>query len=375
MSSNTASYRSALLVITQRIGDVLLATPIIASLKHTWPGIAIDVLVLAGTEGVLEGNPHIRQVIPIRRKDSLRNGLSLLRHIWRRYDLALSPIPGDRPALLACAAGRQRMAPVLSNNLTAYLKQGLLTRSVPYNERETHTVRMALQVAELCGARPVAEVQVCWSAAQDAAVRRLIEGGLGARPFAVVHPSPRYRYKMWQTKGWRDLSHWLLAQGLQVVVTGGGEASERALFQEIFPSPPVGVHDRIGAHSLGEIAALLARATLYVGPDTVTTHMAAGLGIPTVALYGPSDPVKWGPWPKGHDGSRNPYTRFGTQHVGNVVLIQGAGDCVPCFLEGCDRHNDSDSRCLQTLPVTQVREAIGVLLSGKIGSTNAAGGV
>ena len=114
----------------------------------------------------------------------------------------------------------------------------------------------------------------------------------------------------------------------------------------------------IGKLSLAESAFLISRAKYYVGPDTALTHMAAALGTPTVALFGPSNPVKWGPWPKGYEEYRNPYTMKGTQRVNNVVLVQGEGNCVPCMEEGCDRHNASLSDCLQNLPAARVITAI-----------------
>jgi len=86
--------------------------------------------------------------------------------------------------------------------------------------------------------------------------------------------------------------------------------------------------------------------------------MAAALGVPTVALYGPTDPVKWGPWPRGHRGGGNPWRRLGSQGVANVRLIQGSPTCVPCGLEGCERHIGSFSDCLQELPVEKVIAAI-----------------
>ena len=101
-------------------------------------------------------------------------------------------------------------------------------------------------------------------------------------------------------------------------------------------------------------AALIERARLFLGPDSGLTHVAAALGVPTVALYGPTNPVKWGPWPRGHAPDANPWRRCGSQHSGNVILLQGAGACVPCHLEGCERHVGSYSDCLQQLPVRQV---------------------
>jgi heptosyltransferase-3 len=86
--------------------------------------------------------------------------------------------------------------------------------------------------------------------------------------------------------------------------------------------------------------------------------MAAALGVRTVALYGPTDPVKWGPWPKAHTASGNPWRRLGSQAAGNVRLIQGIVPCVPCGREGCERHVASYSDCLQQLPAARVIAAI-----------------
>ena len=86
-----------LVVVTRRIGDVLLTTPLIRSLKRAWPQAQIDALVFAGTEGVLAGNPDIRQVITIAERPSISAHLALAKRIFRRYDLALSVVPSDSP--------------------------------------------------------------------------------------------------------------------------------------------------------------------------------------------------------------------------------------------------------------------------------------
>ena len=76
--------------------------------------------------------------------------------------------------------------------------------------------------------------------------------------------------------------------------------------------------------------------------------------MPVVACYGPSDPVKWGPWPARYAHAANPWRRHGTQRINNVTLVQGSAACVPCMLEGCERHIDSFSDCLLELPASRV---------------------
>jgi heptosyltransferase-3 len=86
--------------------------------------------------------------------------------------------------------------------------------------------------------------------------------------------------------------------------------------------------------------------------------MAAALGTPTVALFGPSNLVKWGPWPLCYAEDLNPWKMRGSQRVNNVIVVQGEGTCVPCMEEGCECHNDSLSDCLQNLPVANVIAAL-----------------
>lgn len=123
-------------------------------------------------------------------------------------------------------------------------------------------------------------------------------------------------------------------------------------------SMPPGAVNAVGKLSLGASARLVSRAVVYVGPNMALTHAAAALGVPTIALFDPTNPVKWGPWPRGHAPDANPWRRYGNQRAGNVTLVQGTGACVPCGLEGCRREISSFSDCLQSMPAAKVIAAI-----------------
>ena len=154
--------RSVLVVVTRRIGDVLLATPLIRSLKRAWPEAAIDVLVFAGTEGVLAANPDIRRVITIAERPGWRRHLALLAGIARRYDVALSVVPSDRPTLYAWLAGRWRAGLVLDERKHRW-KKWLLQRWVPFDNLNTHTVLMHLALARVLDIAPCHDVIAAWS--------------------------------------------------------------------------------------------------------------------------------------------------------------------------------------------------------------------
>lgn len=355
--------RRILLACPQRIGDVLLATPLVRSMKRAWPLAAIDVLVFAGTEGVLEGNPDIAGIITVPRQAGLTEKIRQMRRLWRRYDLAISPLPTDRARLYCWVAGRRRIG-VINPAAKDRGKALLLNGHLLFDDLDTHTVSMGLQLTGLLGIPPCFEVVppgiplVRLSALLD----RLAP--LEGAPYAVLHPFPKFRYKMWTREAWIGLARQLKMRGLSVVFSGSADPAETAYVEEIARALPDSSLNLAGTLSLAETAELIRQSRLYVSPDTAVTHIAAATGIPTIALFGPSNPVKWGPWPSDWTGSASPWSRRGSGRQGNVYLVQGTGDCVPCMLEGCQRHIDSSSDCLQNMTVRAVMGAVTAILTG-----------
>jgi len=350
-----------LVVITRRIGDVLLTTPMIRSLRHAWPQARIDVLVFAGTEGVLAGNPDIDRVITVAERPTLQQHLQLLRRLWSGYDLALSMMPSDRPTLYAFIAGKYRVGLVSPGSKHRW-KRWLLSRSAEFDNIDTHTVLMNLKLADLLEIPRCHDVVAAWKPEDKAAVCKALPFDPENQDYAVLHVYPMYAYKAWRSEAWVELIEWLNEQDIRVVLTGGKNAEEVDYVRRLMGLLPGNTVDVAGKLNLAAVASLLSKARAFVGPDTVVTHLAAASGTPTVALFGPSNPVKWGPWPKHYGEDRNPYTMRGTQRVNNVLLLQGKGDCVPCLEEGCDRHINSLSDCLQKLPSERVIIALRELM-------------
>lgn len=344
-----------LVVVTRRIGDVLLATPVLRSLKEAWPGAAVDVLVFEGTQGLLAGNPDVHRVLAVPERPRFGVHLKFAASLARRYDLALSLLPGDRPTLYSWIAGKRRVG-LLETDRKSRWKRALLHAWVPFDNLETHTVRAHLSLLGAIGIAPQPQVSASWTPEDERQVAKLL-AGLEGVAYAVIHPYPKFRYKMWTEAGWIAVARWLADRGLRIVLTGGPEADERQYVERVAEHMP-GALNCAGALSLAGTALVVSKAALYVGPDTAVTHAAAALGVPTVALYGPTNPVKWGPWPAGHVPDSNPWVRTGSQSLLHVRLVQGAGACVPCGFEGCERHIASTSDCLTGLPAERVIAAI-----------------
>ncbi|MDH4284146.1 MAG: glycosyltransferase [Gallionellaceae bacterium] len=344
-------------MVTLRIGDVLLATPLIRSLRLAWPEAEIDALVFEQTEGILLSNPDIHRVITVTPRPGFLIHLHLVASLFRRYDLAVTPLMGDRPVLYTWIAGKKRLG-VLDGSRKHRWKEFLLSDWTKYDHVGTHTVLMGLKLADLLGIRRNHEVTVSWGPLDETRAAGALPFDIRSEVYAVLHIFPKFPYKMWRQEGWVELAQWLVENKIRPVLTGGSSAEEVACVAQIAQAMPVETVNMAGKLSLPESAFLISRAQYYVGPDTALTHMAAALGTPTVALFGPSNPVKWGPWPKNYAEDCSPYGMKGSQRAGNVLLLQGEGDCAPCMQEGCKQHTASLSDCLQGLPAAKVISAL-----------------
>src|SRR5262249_38892926 len=159
----------------------------------------------------------------------------------------------------AWAAGRRGVGFVAGDSVGARLKRFALGQAVAV-EPGLHRVHEVLRLAEALGITPVAEVVA------PAGTR----GAVPARPYAVIHAAPMFRYKRWTDDGWRALASGLSARGFAVVATGGPE--DKAALDALWAGQ-ADIRRLDGNLSWGELAALIGAASVYVGPDTSVTHL------------------------------------------------------------------------------------------------------
>ena len=341
-----------LVVTLRRIGDVLLTTPLIRSLRRAWPDATIDVLVFAGTAGIVKGNPDIDRVISMPARPTTIETCALVWRLWKQYDLAVSTQAGDRPTMFTLAAGRTHAGLTAADGpkIGTLIKRHALHRSTPAAPN-IHRVEQMLRLADVLGIARVPEL-VCPTADS---VEQIAPGD----NYAVIHAAPMFRYKQWTPEGWRALTAGLTQRGLSVIAISGPDPQERKYLDEVWRGA-ITIHQ----FTWPENVALLSRAQVYIGPDTSVSHLAAATGCPTVALFGPTDPRIWGPWPVG--GLDAPWQASGNiQHRGNVWLVQNPLPCLPCTFEGCERHIESASACLEELTAAQVLNAVDQALASR----------
>ena len=360
--------KTILLIATQQIGDVLLCTPLLKSMREAWPNAVIDVLVYRNTSGILQGNGDCNAVIASDNHPSFSSYFSLIKRIFRRYDLAVTTQGNDRAHQYAFLAAKIRVGLIPSLAAKHWWKKLICQRWSLLNEATNHTVVQNLLLADLMGIARNYAMMPPKSTDSASKLNELIN--LSAMPYVVIHPLPMWQYKRWLDSNWQALIKYACDLGLRVVITGGPTASEQTFCTQLanaFANTGL-VKSLAGKTSFADMSALLSHAAAYVGPDTATTHLAAACNTPTLALFGSTNPVKWAPWPFGYCKAVSPWQTYSPlyQRVNNVLLLQGLGACVPCHQAGCDKHNNSHSRCLDELSVSRVIDALDVLLGEKI---------
>jgi len=169
---------------------------------------------------------------------------------------------------------------------------------------------------------------------------RSVEALLDGQPFVQFHPASRWRFKCWSAEKNAELIDRLAAEGRRIVVTGAPD--ETPFIAEILGKAKSKPLNLAGKLTLKQLGAVAARAQLFVGVDSMPLHLAAAIGVPTVALFGPSGETEWGPW-------NTAYRVVSSTHSGR-----------PCGQDGCG--GGKVSECVTLLPVDAVHAAARELL-------------
>ncbi|WP_394789617.1 glycosyltransferase family 9 protein [Rhodoferax sp.] len=352
-----------LVVATRQIGDVLLTTPLIRAAREQWPEADIDVIGLAGTLGMLKGNPDIHALISSERGKGIRGTWAVLQSVWKRYDLVLVTQPSDRAHLIGWAASRHYRSGIIpEHNSSNWWKKRILDHVVVSegDEGAVHVVEEKLALLAPWHLPTLTNTRV--QAPPSEPLPRALDTVITPNAI-VVHAPSMWPYKQWPLAHFRQLLQQLLQAGHQVVLTGSASPSDQQCIQQlrdIGASPQL--VDTSGQLNFNQLVGLFQRARLYIGPDTSVTHLAAASGVRVLALFGPTNPVRWGPWPSTPNVHQSYVQRAQQQSVHNITLLQGSMPCVPCSKAGCENHTLSRSDCLTQMSPDRVFQMVDELL-------------
>jgi heptosyltransferase-3 len=336
----------ALVVKLRHHGDVLLASPVLSVLKAHAPRMEVDALVYDETAPMLDAHPALAELHTVGRK---WRSLGLVRQLsresrllsalrGRRYDLLVHLTDHARGAWLSRLLGvRYSVAPVVRERGSWW--RNSFTHHYPLIPNR-HMVEVNLDALRRIGVQPPLNQRKLHFVPGRAAEQRIASLGLPAN-FVHMHPASRWTFKCWPAERNAQLADRLAGEGHMVVLTAAPE--ETGFIADILEkciSKPINL---AGQLSLKELGALTAQARLFVGVDTMPMHLAAAMGTPTVALFGPSNENQWAPW--------------------NVDqrIVTSTHSCRPCGYDGCG--SGKVSECLTLLPLDAVHAAARELLA------------
>lgn len=313
------SVQRVLIIRLSAIGDVIHALPVSAALGEMYPHLEITWVVEDMSAPMVTGNPYLKDVIVLPRSRwkrgrwnspqvwrEYREFLSDLRR--RRFDVTLDLQGYAKTGLIALATG----APHRFGWWKLRDGSGLISRAIPHRPESVHRVDRFLDVARALGAEPkTARFPITFSdSARDRVRTLLVAGGIApSRPYAVLNPAAGTYTRRWSLANFAQVAATLAERhGIPSVLVGIGkdkadcEAIRSRVLALLETAGPRG-GDRLpeplnlaGQTDLKELAALVAGCALHISGDTGSAHIAAGLGRPTLGIFGGSDPAEAGPW-------------------------------------------------------------------------------
>jgi predicted lipopolysaccharide heptosyltransferase III len=331
-----------LLIQLGDIGDVVLTTPTMRTLRQSFTRSMIFLLVHEHVRGIVENCPWVDGTISVKKSkrrlretiDYHRNFLTLLRR--KRFELTIDLRAGTRGAILSLLSGASIRVGRYSENGTLW-RNRLFTHLVrPKNELDQYSSLHSLNILaplelNIKDTSPSLEVP---PEKDDRALKIFRKAKVPPdKPIIALHPFSRWDYKEWPIQNYiRLIDHIGSRYQVSFVVTGAPEERHRAA--EIMSGSKINVYNLAGRTDISELPGVLKKCSLLIGIDSAAAHIAASVGTPTTIIFGPSSPTNWAPRGKQH-------------HVVSMNL-----PCVPCRQKGCD--NSGVSRCLNKLDAQEV---------------------
>lgn len=283
--------KSILLIQLWGIGETILLLPMMKSLRAIFPKARISVLCTDRNKDVFFQNPHINEVIPL--KPSAWEMLGFIPNHLNGYDLAI-----DCEEYLNIATLTAFLCGKTSLGYDTRHRGRMHTKSIPYNDRQ-HCAETFMDLARVFKKIPkIEKLEPLRSGQRDiAGVGAMMkEHGLKKKGFIIIAPSvaESSKSRVWPKERFVELTKKLLKR--KIVFVGGPDDVEqvRAITRHFKGK----IIDLSGRMSLRELFVLTAHASLVISNDSGTMHIGAAQHVPTIGLFGPNAPTRFGPFGK-----------------------------------------------------------------------------
>lgn len=340
------------------IGDLLLTTPLLRSLRRAWPESTLETYVQKGREIAFEGNPDIDRILTTRRRHGARSYLDFLMTCGGRYDLAVSVRRSNRQVLFARWAGRKAIS-LLAQRFTDYVWQRIVLSHYVWSSPDRHVALDILALCEPLGIAPCYETVPPYHPESDARLAARLPFDHFREPYVLIHTYPRNPYKQWIPSAWQTVVRYVAQQGLRVIFTGGNDPKEVAYVNELAQGMPVPVVNLAGKLSMADTAALLKPCRCCIAPDTAMAHLSAAVKAPTIALFGHARTLTtYMPYYEGYHLDPVEQPEPGVYVRGPVTAICGTCSCMNGAPLVCEKNTQSIGPCMKALPPESVIRCI-----------------
>jgi len=341
-----AAVKKILLIRLRRIGDVVMTTPSCLALKASIPHASLSYVVEEPYVDLMENNPCVDETIPVPRPLGKRDFLRLARNLrGQEYDVVIDFHGGPTASLLAFLS---RAGLVIGYRVPyrRFLYDITVPRRLP--QGHIHSVENHLNLVRALGITAPSSFPLSLPQAEEEEAARigklLARGGAETARAVVLHVGAGNAFRDWGVKNLLSLLS-LLGERSDTRVFLVGAEEEAATARLLLEKGPPSLTSLVGMLNLRELRELIARADLFVGPDSGPMHIAASTATPIVALFGPTIPAHFSPWRKR-----------------DVLLLEEMMECRPCRQKSC---LTKDFRCLRTLRPEKVYEACARFLDRK----------
>jgi 3-deoxy-D-manno-octulosonic-acid transferase/heptosyltransferase-1 len=340
-----------LIVKLSAIGDVIHTLPSLAALRRLYPGAHITWIVEEAAADLIRNHPYLDEVLISRRKSwskDFRSGKfkqlfkeisSFIKTLWHRhYDLVIDFHGLFKSSIIVFLSRGERK---LGYDSLQELSGLFLNEKIP-EDMNKHAVDRYLDFPRYLGAK-TDDAQFVLPSDNEAEKNvqiLLLEHNLESKNFIAINP-----VALWETKLWSDEKFARLADlisdklKMKAVFTG----SEREPLGKIILLMRTEGINLGGKTTLPELACLYKEARMVISTDSGPMHLAAAVGTPVIALFGPTDPARTGPYGSGH------------------ALIRTELTCSPCFLKKCPT-----KKCMEDISPDQVFAAVEKINKGVI---------
>lgn len=321
-----------LVIKPSSLGDVVHSLPFLNVLRDRFPRSEIHWIIAKGFEGLLEGHPMINRLLIINKNEwkkikNVKDTISELRSLFKSLKKEKFDIVADLQGLLRSGV----LTAATGASVRVGFKEAREGSSIFYTHRveggkDIHAVDRYLKIAKFLGC-DIADV--CFPLPLSFDFSRVTQY-LPDKEYAVLVPGARWKTKKWPPEKFGELASRL---PMKFLVVGG--KSDTDISNKVVNSSKGNAISIAGKTNIKELIEIMRKAKFVVSNDSGPMHIAAAIGVPVFAIFGPTNPLRTGPYGKGH------------------IIIREGVECSPCYKRSC-----RDIKCMEMIGVKEVADII-----------------